>query len=85
LGIFSYSKKKPRIGLRKKLRGAALVEYALITALIAIAVITVMSNLGSKISEKVDYIKAALNSAKPYTVPAAQAADPIPPKAKKEK
>jgi pilus assembly protein Flp/PilA len=46
----------------KKTDGAALVEYALIASLIAIAAIVIMRSLGSTINNKFSAVQTTLNS-----------------------
>jgi Flp pilus assembly pilin Flp len=49
----------------KKSDGAALVEYALIASLIAIAAIAVMTNLGGTIKNKLGQVHETLSNAGP--------------------
>jgi pilus assembly protein Flp/PilA len=45
----------------KKTDGAALIEYALIASLIAIAAIAAMGSLGNKIKDKFNHVDTNLN------------------------
>ena len=49
----------------KASRGATIIEYALIAALIAIVAITAMKNLGTSVKDKMSTIASELSAATP--------------------
>lgn len=48
-------------------RGVTMMEYSLIAALLAIAVITILATLGHSISSEFSRVNAAMSVAKPTT------------------